>query len=232
MLLDHVGHPDREVGLAVMRALAAFGASGTSTATGPPTSPRRSSGRISNTRPTRCARWSRSKHEPAATLQNAALRDELELIRQRVLAAFSMRHATEGFDRVVFQLAQRDPRSHALALEWLDVTLDRDRSRRGRVARAPAVGPRATQRALAHVPARAARAPHEILLELVQDRDGRWRRPWVKACALYTASGISTAELDATSTAAVAELTELGADEDQIVHETLAGIRHRRLDLV
>ena len=61
--------------------------------------------------------------EPAATLLCAALRDELDLVRQRVLAAFSMRHGTEGLNRVVFQLAQRDSRSHALALEWLDVTL-------------------------------------------------------------------------------------------------------------
>ena len=55
--------------------------------------------------------------EPAATLLRAALRDELDLVRQRVLAAFSMRHGTEGFDRVVFQLAQRDShdpmRSHS-----------------------------------------------------------------------------------------------------------------------
>ena len=59
--------------------------------------------------------------EPSATLLCDALRDELDLLRKRVLAALSMRHGIEGLSRVVFQLAQRDARSHALALEWLDV---------------------------------------------------------------------------------------------------------------
>ena len=133
--------------------------------------------------------------EPAATLQCAALRDELELVRQRVLAAFSMRHGTEGFDRVVFQLAQRDPRSHALALEWLDVTLTgTDR------AAVALLEPRLSDRERLNMLARTFPVPplsrRDILLELVQDRDGRWRRPWIKACALYTASGISEEELE------------------------------------
>ncbi len=168
---------------------------------------------------------------PAATLLVTALQDELELIRQRVLAAFSMRHGTEGFNRVVFQLAQRDSRSHALALEWLDVTLTgTDR------AAVALLEPRLSDRERLSKLVRTFPLPplgqHDVLLELVQDRDGRWRRPWVKACAIYAASGISDAELDAISTATTAVDAPSPTDEDQIVAETLAGIRHRRLDRV
>ena len=72
---------------------------------------------------------------------------------------------------------------------------------------------------------------HDVLLELVEDRDGRWRRPWVKACAIYTAAGISDTELDRVSVAAAA-LAAAGTDDHQIVAETLAGIHDRRLDRV
>ena len=69
----------------------------------------------------------------------------------------------------------------------------------------------------------------EILLELVQDRDGRWRRPWIKACALYTASGMSEPELDVISAAAAESLTaDTTNAEELVVHETLAGIRTGR----
>ena len=167
----------------------------------------------------------------AATLLSGALQDELELIRQRVLAAFSMRHGTEGFNRVVFQLAQRDPHSHALALEWLDVTLSG--TERAAIA---LLEPRWSNRERLHALVRTFPLPtlggRAALLELVQDRDGRWRRPWVKACALSTASGISAAELEAITAATVESLAAFGSDEERIVHETLAGIQHRRLDLV
>ncbi len=231
MLLDHVGHHDREVGLAVMRALAAFGGSDTSTTTRP-ADVTEAVVREDLEHATHALRALVAfENEPAASLQNAALRDELELIRQRVLAAFSMRHATEGFGRVVFQLAQRDPRSHALALEWLDVTLT-GTDRAAVALLEPRLSDRERLNALSRTFSLAPLSTREILLELVQDRDGRWRRPWVKACALYTASGISTAELEAATAAAIAELTEVGTDAEEIVHETLAGIRHRRLDLV
>ena len=149
---------------------------------------------------------------PAATLLCAALRDELELIRQRVLAAFSMRHGTEGFNRVVFQLAQRDSHSHALALEWLDVTLT-GTDRAAVALLEPRLSDRERLNALARTFPLAPLTQRAALLELVEDRDGRWRRPWVKACALYTASGISEAELDAV-TAATAATVESSTDPE------------------
>ena len=53
---------------------------------------------------------------------------------------------------------------------------------------------------------------------------------WVKACALFTASGMSETELEAIT--AALESTTVGTDEEQIVHETLAALERRRLDLV
>lgn len=209
VLRGHIEHPDREVGLAVMRALATLGPEDPgrrADAAGPVDSEPELTESVVREDLEHATHALRAllvfEDVAAATLLCGALQDELELIRQRVLAAFSMRHGTEGFNRVVFQLAQRDPHSHALALEWLDVTLS------------------GTERAAV------------ALLELVQDRDGRWRRPWVKACAIYTASGISEAELEAITAATVDSPIANGTDEERIVHETLAGIHHHRLDLV
>ena len=68
-----------------------------------------------------------------------------------------------------------------------------------------------------------------VLLDLVQDRDGRWRRPWIKACAVYTASEMPDVDLDAIDGGRAEQLAAFGADRrGSIVHETLAGIRRRR----
>ena len=119
--------------------------------------------------------------QPAATLLGTALRDELGLMRRRVLTAFSMRHGTDGFDRVVFQLAQRDA-VYALAIEWLDITLTG--TDRGVVALLePRLSDRDRLKALARVFPISPCPQPELLLDLVADRDDRWRRPWIAACA-------------------------------------------------
>ena len=234
VLRRHVDHRDREVGLAVMRALATLGTTGAVTpadASGPIDRrgrPHRcrSCGTTSSMRRTRLRALVAFDDVPAATLRAAALRDELDLIRQRVLAAFSMRHGTDGFNRVVFQLAQRDARSHALALEWLDVTLT-GTDRAAVAMLEPRLSDRERLSALARRFPLPQLEPPRVLLELVEDRDGRWRRPWVKACALYTASGMSATELDVISPPRSASLTAASIDEDDIVHETLRRISNR-----
>lgn len=237
VLHGHVEHRDREVGLAVMRALAALGPSIPGSHSEPPGSNdgepdlTESVVRTDLEHATHILRaLTAFENEPAATLLGAALRDELGLVRQRVMAAFSMRHGTEGFNRVVFQLVQRDSRSHALALEWLDVTLTgTDR------AVVAMLEPRWSDRERLNALTRTFPLPplsqREVLLDLVQDRDDRWRRPWITACALYTASGMSEAELDVITAAAPERLSAFGTDdEESIVHETLADLRDRRLD--
>ena len=238
VLRRHVEHRNREVGLGVMQALAALGPSDRGPGADPsgavPDEPDLTESVVRNDleHATHALRALVAfENEPAATLQCAALRDELELIRQRVLAAFSMRHGTEGFNRVVFQLAQRDPHSHALALEWLDVTLVGP-ERAAVALLEPRLSDRERLNALIRTFPLPPLSQHEVLLELVQDLDGRWRRPWVKACALYTASAMSAAELDVITAAATERSATFESDEDSIVQETLSDIQHRRLDLV
>ena len=162
--------------------------------------------------------------EPHANLQNAALRHELQLVRARVLAALSMRHGVSGMQRVVYQLEQRDPHSHALALEWLDLALDgtdraamvvlersgSDTDRLSALARWFPVGP-ATQQ--------------QLLEDLARDGTHRWRRPWISACALHTAAAMTAIDLDAVIAAASERSTP---DPDDIVGETVDGLRARR----
>jgi hypothetical protein len=166
---------------------------------------------------------------PTAELLCAALRDELELRHRRVIAGLSMRHGTAALERVAYQLAQRDARSHALAIEWLDVTLsgaDRSviallepdlfaRERLQRLARA--------------VPLRSLDVPG-LLLELTSDAQGRWR-PWIKACALHAATTLAPSHL-ATLTRAAETSTPPSFPEAELVHETIAALRARQLDLV
>jgi hypothetical protein len=232
VLVRHVDHRDREVGLAVMTALAALG---------PADAGHDPSGRITPlpdvTEPVVRSDLEHAAHilqalvafadDTAATELSAALRDELTLVRRRILAAFSMRHGTEGFTRVVFQLAQRDSRAHALALEWLDVTLTS--AERPMVAiLEPRLADVDRLNALLRsfpVPARSRR---EILMDLVEDPEDRWRRPWLAACALSTAWTTAEVAPDAIATAATSRAT-VGDDDGEILSETLAELRRRRL---
>ena len=65
----------------------------------------------------------------------------------------------------------------------------------------------------------------EILLELVEDARRQVATALVKACALYTASGISNAELEAVIAATVTNSSDGEHDDEHIVHETLAGLK-------
>jgi hypothetical protein len=237
VLCGHVEHDDREVGLAVLRALAALAASGTAQLTDP-------SGPIADapdltealvtTDLEHAAHILRAlvafENEPAATMQQTALHDELDLVRRRILAAFSMRHGSHGFNRVVHQLAQEDSHAHAFALEWLDATLT------GPVRAAVAIlEPRWSDRERLNALMREfplpPASPREILLELAQDREGRWRWPWIRACALYTASRMSEPELDLITAPGPESVSAFATDDDElIVQETLIGIRSRGFD--
>ncbi len=225
VLRRYVEHRDREVGLAVLRALAALGPAGAPDDAPDPTQP------VVRDDLEHAAHILRAlvafEQEPRATVQSMALRDELDLVRQRVMAAFTMRHGTEGFNRVVFQLGQRDSRSHALALEWLDVTLTgTDR------AVVAMLEPRWSDRERLHALTRTFPLPavsqHDVLLDLVEDRHDRWRRPWIKACAVYTAWSMADGRLDAITAATTANVSARGArDGERIVYETLDGIHAR-----
>ncbi len=222
ILHRHVDHRDREVGLGVLRALAVLGADrrdGDGDVTGSALA---------------AAELEHATHvlaalvpfvaEPAAAMQCAALRDELDLSRRRVLAALSMRHGIDGIQRVTFHLAQRDARSHAIALEWLDVTLSG--ADRGVI---PMLEPGLTEAARLQSLRQRFPVPHreptDVLTDLVANPAGRWR-PWITACAIYTAAEQADLDLVGVAAAARSDIRLVGS-ESEIVAETVTGLLAR-----
>lgn len=198
VLRRHVEHPSRDVGLAALEALATVGADA-----------------ADETGSSDAAEWTAAvvadDLDHAARLLQAqvilgdapigrpvldALADELVLVRRRVLAALAVRYGAEGIDRVAFQLAQPDTRIHALALEWLDVTLVGP-DRRALALLDPVLTVDDRARALARSMVLALVSTEELLVDLVDDPQGRWRRPWLSACAVLAAVevGLPVAEL-------------------------------------
>ncbi len=237
VLLRHVHHRDREVGLAVMHSLAALGFSYVDPQAESSDPDHGELGsidalvRVDLERATYAVRAVvELTSEPTAEALASALRDELDVIRERVLAAFSLRHDADEFGRVTFQLAQRDTQSHALALEWLDVTLTgTDRALvaliEPRLSDEERLG--ALLRTFPLVPC----DPNQVLLDLVHDPDDRWRRPWLRACAMYTTWTTAEGHGVETMLAAADVLVASSAgDESSIVLETLGDIRGGRVD--
>ena len=122
VLRRHLEHPDREAGLAVMTALGALvpgPRGGRDVAPSPP--PAGADGSavevvldadLEHAAHVLCALVA-LEAEPSAHLVCVALRDELQLLRRRLLAGLSTRHGEEALKRVTFQLAEQDPRANA-----------------------------------------------------------------------------------------------------------------------
>jgi hypothetical protein len=233
VLHRHLEHPDREVGLAVMTALAALDPHGSSDGTaaeliadapfGQPDGAAVVSADLEYATHALNALVALDD-QPSATLLCAALRDELRLVRQRLIAGLSVRYGEEALNRVVFQFAQHDPRPHALALEWLDVTLTGiDRTAVPMLE--PGLSDSDRLRALARRFPVQAISPLDALRELANDHDRRWRRPWISACAIHAAASMSDSDLDVVVNGQTDAAT---FDDHDIVRETLVGIQRRR----
>jgi hypothetical protein len=236
MLRRHVEHPNREVGLAVMSALAAIAPSGTDrgiddddTATDVVQEPAESAVVRSDLEHATHVLRALVQLDglPSASALRAALSDELVLLRRRVLAALSIRYGADGISRVAYQFAQRNTRAHALALEWLDVTLSGS-DRAAVTLLEPGLTPEVRLRVLTRTFPIPPRTVPAIVLDLVEDHDVRWRRPWIAACALLAASDMPELGLDALTLGITADTWHRESQEDAIVHETLAGLRRRQ----
>jgi hypothetical protein len=168
------------------------------------------------------------EHTDSAVLLRSALSDELDLLRRRVLAGLSIRYGAEEISRIEYQLAQRSTRFHALALEWLAVTLvGTDRAAVALLE--PDLSTQERLRLLARWFLIPQLTPQTILLELAEDRDGRWRRPWITACALVAAADMPEPGLEVLARAAVSESAIAEMDDPKwIVRETLTAIRQRQ----
>ena len=158
----------------------------------------------------------------------SALADELEMLRRRVLAGLALRYDAEALGTVEFQLAQPNSRTHALALEWLDVTLvGADLAAVALLD--PELSPTERLKRLARwvpVPSVTTQA---ALVDIVEDREDRWRRPWIRACAF--AAGADMSELIGWEPESTEFSTRVIDDVDghvQIMWETVVAIRQRR----
>ncbi|MEP7055477.1 MAG: HEAT repeat domain-containing protein, partial [Actinomycetota bacterium] len=233
ILRDHVSHLDRDLGLLVMTALAAVSASAS------PDTPDASAGAsdraINNALLLDVQHAANVVHAlvlldgfaPADPLRSA-LRDEIGLLRRRVLATLSLRHGAGSIDHIAAQLSAHGTRGHARALEWLDVTLSgTDRS--GLAVLEPGVGSGARLGTLARYVTSDSKSAADVVRDIAEDRRDAWRRPWLSACALVVASRLPDFAFDSLNLDLVlAGRPAAATDPDEIVPETLHAIRRSR----
>jgi HEAT repeat protein len=240
VLARHLDHHDRDVGLAVARQLAELLAAfrdGDRSATGDRRAPTEaildvSSGvsaqsaaaLAADVQHTARVLWAVVVLEQAgrsATVARVAraAHDEFDLQQRRVMALLAVRYGMEEVGRVAFQLAQSDTRLHALAMEWLDVTLaGPDRAAMSVVD--PALSTVARWNALGRELRADRSTVDDVLLDLVADPSGRWRRPWLSACALLAAFDRSAPW--------AAGWTPIDSHPGSILLETASALLHRR----
>jgi hypothetical protein len=132
----------------------------------------------------------RSAVEPAPVLERA-IRDELDLLRQRVFALLTVRYGSDAIHPAALGLAGAHDDRRALAVEILEVKLTRDEAAlvvpvvRADLPEADRL--RMLQRAFA-VPAG---DRSSVVAEIAADADGHWRSSWLQACAEYEAARAS-----------------------------------------
>ena len=222
VLWRHAEHRDREVGLAVLTALAVVGSAKIGTTDTLIRADLEHATRVLNALVV-------IEHITSAGVLRSALWDEVELLQRRVLAGLAIRYGADEVSRIGFQLAQSNPRFHALALEWLDVTLvgiDR--------AAVALLEPDVTADQRVELLTRwfpvSPATPHSIVSELIEDPDDRWRRPWITACALLVAADMTTLDIEAmTRSASQRFAADEGDEHGHIVRETIAGIDRRQI---
>jgi hypothetical protein len=105
-------------------------------------------------------------------------------------------------------------------MEWLDVTLvGIERAAVGLLE--PGLTHKERQEMSTRWFAVSPTTPQAVIVDIANDTDDRWRRPWISACALLAAANMPELNLE-----------ELGGpnvtDDNHIVGETMAAIRRRR----
>ena len=186
LLVNHLGHRDREVGLAIMERLAAAAPISTEHAT---PLDKALEGDIAHAARIAAARISLEAEQDDAAARDMlawALNDEWDLIRRRVIANCLVRRGTDRLGPVLISL---DLEGHpsALAVEALTVELGADQTAAVLAVLDPSLG--AADR-LRRIGARAVAptAPGGLIRELIEDRTDTWRSPWLRACAIHAAA--------------------------------------------
>lgn len=183
VLARHVEHPDRSLGLVVMERLAGPRAAPASLAATLDAVARADVEHAAATLEAMLAIAS----EPAIDtdgMVRSALEDELRMAVRRVVAALAARHGRAEVGAALGQLSG-NRRDAAIAAEALEVTLGRAGGRVVQALLDPALGAAdRLARLRSSVPSHERRRGGEWMVELAVDRDGRWRAPWLQACAI------------------------------------------------
>ena len=231
LLRRHVGHPDRELALAVTERLVAPEPANVPTAAALEAvlnDDLRHATRIVATLATLDeADAGPGAHEPQVSDEplQRALRDELDLAVRKVRADVLARHGTTRLGPAVVELTTEGPlgarhaarRSNAaLALEALAVLLGPDHATPLLALLEPDVSISERLRRLRGDNAND--GPDDLtgwLRDLVEDLHDDWRSPWLRACAMHAASGRGLLD--------TFDLGRVRALGDPIVNEVLAG---------
>jgi hypothetical protein len=177
-------HPDRELGLAALTALESAQVDAEALAT--------TLDRVLDADVEHAARCLAALAAVApAPLLERAIRDDLDLLRQRVIALLSIRHGSDTIRPASLGLTGDDEGRRALAIEVFEVRLSRDENARAvpvvRVDLPETERLRLLQRVISiPVTDRA-----HVIVEIVDDRENSWRSPWLQACAAYEAPPIA-----------------------------------------
>lgn len=182
-LSPYLEHPDRDLGLAVLTAL--------ESADVDPAALSDTLDRVLDADVEHAARClaALAAVAPAPHLERA-LRDELDLLRYRVIALLTIRHGSDTIRPAAVGLTGDDEDRRALSLEVFEVRLSRDENARAvPVVRIDLPETERLQllRRVISIPA-AERA--DVLAEIVEDKENRWRSPWLQACAVYEAPAV------------------------------------------
>jgi hypothetical protein len=203
----HVEHPDRELGLEIISALAAAHVDAE------PLGPALDRALHADAEHAALCLAALAALEPAP-LVSRALRDELALLRARVLALLAVAHGTRTVAPLALALDGADESRRSLGIELLEETLTRPEAALALPVIRPGLPDGERLRLLgASVPVPALDRS-SALADLVEDTFDRWRSPWLQACALY-----ELAETDARP----------AAPDDAVVRETLDWLAARAL---
>ena len=220
VLARHAEHKDRDVGLAVLRALDRVAPAGDKCRLEVATTTIRMDAAHSLRLVHAIGRVSGSPETQALC---DALRDELLLLRRRTLASLALVGDRVAVHRAAQLLDGGDQRAAALALETIEVTVPTSLRMLSMPLLQPTDDHRGRLQTLSKVVSSTSTpvALDDLLTDLMRDGEDIWRRPWLQACALHAAVSLGRPVAD--------RLVEMGAGmpEDGAAHETAMWARTR-----
>jgi hypothetical protein len=193
LLRRHVSHPDRDLGRVIMERLVGTDPADAATGAALDASLREDLAHAGRIHGALAALRPRPAEGPDAVTRDGdrpdplvrALVEELELVRDRVVAGRLARHGRAALGPAMLALGGEDA-ERGMAMEAIGVLLAPEEARAVVAVVSPAGDPGGGR---AHLPAPPG-APVDVagwVRDLVEDRGGAWRSPWLRACAIRAA---------------------------------------------